>query len=73
MREPRRTDRVIAGLPFAVSTLNVLLWSLPVLALEPSLDVSQYAHSAWTFRSGFLNGAVYAIAQTPDGFLWLGT
>ncbi|MBV9744300.1 MAG: PAS domain-containing protein, partial [Acidobacteriia bacterium] len=73
MREPRRTDRVIAGLPFAVSTLNVLLWSLPVLALEPSLDVSQYAHGAWTFRSGFLNGAVYAIAQTPDGFLWLGT
>ena len=42
-------------------------------ALDPSLDISQYAHSAWFFRNGFLNGAVYAITQTPDGYLWLGT
>src|SRR5271165_4669747 len=56
-----------------ISTLIFLLGSTPVLALDPSLDVSQYAHSAWFFRNGFLNGAVYAITQTPDGYLWLGT
>jgi signal transduction histidine kinase/ligand-binding sensor domain-containing protein len=53
--------------------LNALVWSPPVLALDPSLDVTQYAHTEWTFRNGFLNGTVYAFAQTPDGYLWLGT
>ena len=57
----------------ALTVLTVLLWSTPVLALDPSLDVSQYGHTAWTSRNGFLNGAVYAISQTADGYLWLGT
>ena len=42
-------------------------------ALNPALDISQYAHDAWTVRSGFINGNIYTIAQTPDGYLWLGT
>ena len=42
-------------------------------ALNPSLDISQYAHTAWTVRSGFIKGNTYTIAQTPDGYLWLGT
>src|SRR5215472_9571637 len=40
-------------------------------ALDPSLDVSQYAHTAWKIREGFTKGAVQAMAQTPDGYLWL--
>ena len=60
-------------LPIVFSALAVSLLSSPVFALNPSLDISQYAHTAWTFRNGFLNGAVYAIAQTADGYLWLGT
>jgi signal transduction histidine kinase/ligand-binding sensor domain-containing protein len=42
-------------------------------ALNPSFDVSQYAHTAWKSRDGFPKGAVHAIAQTKDGYLWLGT
>jgi len=42
-------------------------------ALNPSLDINQYAHNAWTVREGFFNGLIKAIAQTPDGYLWLGT
>jgi signal transduction histidine kinase/ligand-binding sensor domain-containing protein len=42
-------------------------------ALDPSLDVSQYAHTAWKIREGFSNGYIRAFAQTPDGYLWLGT
>jgi len=42
-------------------------------ALDPVLDISQYAHTAWTVRDGFSLGNIYAMAQTPDGFLWLGT
>ena len=42
-------------------------------ALNPALDVSQYAHMPWKIRDGFSKGVVDAIAQTPDGYLWLGT
>jgi ligand-binding sensor domain-containing protein len=42
-------------------------------ALNPSLDINQYAHHAWTVREGFFKSAINSIAQTPDGYLWLGT
>src|SRR5262249_20200339 len=42
-------------------------------ALNPSLDISQYAHTAWRIREGFVKGTITALAQTPDGYLWLGT
>src|ERR1700758_813335 len=62
-----------AGLALiTISTLSLLLGSPPVLALNPSLDVSQYAHTAWTVRDGFSLGTIFAMAQTPDGYLWLG-
>ena len=57
----------------AISTLASLLGPDPALALDPSLDVSQYAHTAWTARDGFSVGAIFAMAQTPDGYLWLGS
>src|SRR6202158_6364133 len=57
----------------ALGPVYVLLWCPHALALDPSLDVSQSAHSAWTGRDGFLQGSVFAITQTPDGYLWLAT
>src|SRR5579864_4157802 len=42
-------------------------------ALNPALDVSQYAHTSWKIRDGFAKGSILSIAQTPDGYLWLGT
>ena len=42
-------------------------------ALDPALEVSQYAHSAWKIRDGFAKGTIFSIAQKPDGYLWLGT
>jgi signal transduction histidine kinase/ligand-binding sensor domain-containing protein len=55
-----------------ICTLTILLVPTPVQALDPSLEISQYAHTAWTVRDGFALGNVYAMAQTPDGYLWLG-
>jgi signal transduction histidine kinase/ligand-binding sensor domain-containing protein len=43
------------------------------MALDPALDVSQYAHTAWRIRDGFTKGHITSVAQTPDGYLWLGT
>jgi signal transduction histidine kinase/ligand-binding sensor domain-containing protein len=44
-----------------------------VSALNPSLDINQYAHDKWTVRDGLFRGIIISIAQTPDGNLWLGT
>jgi signal transduction histidine kinase/ligand-binding sensor domain-containing protein len=70
MRKLKRRGRnvVVPGL--------VLAWMLVAccpraLALNPSLEISQYAHKSWTVREGFSLGAVFAMAQTPDGYLWL--
>jgi ligand-binding sensor domain-containing protein len=42
-------------------------------ALNPELAASQYAHTAWKVRDGFTKGTINTIAQTADGYLWLGT
>jgi signal transduction histidine kinase/ligand-binding sensor domain-containing protein len=41
-------------------------------ALDPNRNIVQFIHSGWTARDG-LPPVVNAIAQTPDGYLWLGT
>ena len=43
------------------------------LGLDPSKSLSQYAHDRWDPARGFLGGAVYAICQSGDGYLWIGT
>ena len=58
---------------FVVGALSLLLLCPSALALDPSLDVSQYAHTAWQVREGFTQGYIRSIAQTPDGYIWLGT
>src|SRR5262245_17061564 len=50
-----------------------LMSSASASAATPTLDLSQFAHAAWTARQGFFDGVVRAIAQTQDGYLWLGT
>jgi ligand-binding sensor domain-containing protein len=57
----------------AYATLILLACCPRAFALNPSLDINQYAHTAWTIRDGFFTGTIHAIAQTPDGYLWLGT
>lgn len=56
-----------------LGALAVVLAPRPALALDPSLQANQYGHTAWTAREGFSVGAIFAMAQTPDGYLWLGT
>ena len=42
-------------------------------ALDPAKDISQYVHDRWEANKGFVGGAVFAICQSPDGYLWIGT
>jgi signal transduction histidine kinase/ligand-binding sensor domain-containing protein/CheY-like chemotaxis protein len=41
--------------------------------LDPSKSITQYVHDVWTTESGLPQNSILAIAQTPDGYLWLGT
>lgn len=43
-----------------------------VYALDPARTLSQYKHEQWSAEQGFPGGPVYALAQTPDGYLWIG-
>src|SRR5215470_499031 len=61
---------IIRGL---VLSCFVLACCSPAWALDPTLDVSQYAHEAWKIDDGFTNSEITSITQTPDGYLWLGT
>ena len=71
MEKPRGRRLVI---PLALACAFLLLACCPsAFALNPELDVSQYAHTSWTIRDGFPKSEVSSIAQTPDGYLWLGT
>ena len=70
LRVRRRVRNAIA----LVTALCVLLvWCPTSFAVQSSLDISQYVHKAWRTREGFLSGIITSIAQTPDGYLWLGT
>src|SRR4029077_5232963 len=69
----RRSRASTRSAAHAVALAILLLCLRSAVALDPSLDVSQYAHTAWRIRDGFTRGMINAIAQTPDGYLWLGT
>jgi signal transduction histidine kinase/ligand-binding sensor domain-containing protein len=60
-----RIIAVIAALPLLVSMVSRAEHS-------DAVPIAQMYHSAWTARDG-LSGVVSALAQTEDGFLWVGT
>jgi signal transduction histidine kinase/ligand-binding sensor domain-containing protein/CheY-like chemotaxis protein len=41
--------------------------------LDPAKAISQYAHASWSTVDGLPQDNVVSLAQTPDGYLWLGT
>jgi signal transduction histidine kinase/ligand-binding sensor domain-containing protein len=58
-----------AGWGFIVT----ILLTPAAYAIDPDRAMSQYVHDRWGTEQGFPRGPVYAIAQTPDGYLWIGT
>jgi diguanylate cyclase (GGDEF)-like protein len=65
----RRADIIRAGVLF-----SLLFCSLsPVLALEPGRAITQYVHDIWQTKDGLPQNTITAVAQTADGYLWLGT
>ena len=42
-------------------------------SLDPDKPLTQYIHQAWQAAEGLPQNSVLALAQTADGYLWLGT
>lgn len=55
----------------AIGAALLLVHSAP--GLDPAKSFSQYVHDSWNSDNGFPGGAVYAICQSQDGYLWIGT
>lgn len=59
--------------PALLTWITIAFFTISSPALDPSRQVSQYSHTAWRIADGFFNGTPQAIAQTADGYLWIGT
>ena len=42
-------------------------------ALDPQKAISQYIQTVWTTDAGLPQTSIYTVAQTGDGYLWVGT
>ena len=51
----------------------LFVFAAPAHAIDPDRAMSQYVHERWGTDRGFPPGPVYAIAQSSDGYLWIGT
>lgn len=59
----------------SAARVSLLVWltANSLFALDPAKAISQYSRALWTHQQGLPQDRVRAIAQTQDGFLWLGT
>src|SRR6266850_272154 len=64
VRVAKRARVACLIIPFALAA--------PAHALDPRKSNTQFTHTAWSAKDG-IPGPVRAIAQTGDGYLWLGT
>lgn len=62
-----------AGFHRLAAGLLLSLLSVSVLALDPGRVPSQYVHDHYGRDAGMPPGAVWAVTQSQDGYLWLGT
>lgn len=63
-----RTRKTIAA-----ASITFVLTALPATALDPNTRITQYRHTSWRVQEGAFESAPNAIAQTMDGYIWIGT
>jgi signal transduction histidine kinase/ligand-binding sensor domain-containing protein len=57
---------------FALLLNLFLLYGTNLAAIDPHQPITQMHHTAWGAKEGVI-GEVLAMAQTSDGFIWIGT
>jgi signal transduction histidine kinase/ligand-binding sensor domain-containing protein len=58
---------------FAILSGLVALTHAVLFALQPGLSPAQYVHTKWTESGGTPLPDISSLAQTSDGYLWVGT
>ncbi len=61
------------GLRMTMAAALLLALSAAGMALQPSTPLASYGRQAWGMENGLPQNTVQALAQTKDGFVWLGT
>jgi len=70
----RSSDLAKLNIPRLLLFCLVFLFATRLVsALDTSRQISQYGHTAWRIVDGVFAGTPNAIAQTTDGYLWIGT
>lgn len=46
---------------------------LAVMALDPGRGLREFGRQVWLSENGLPQNTVQAVAQTPDGYIWIGT
>ena len=64
-------SKVLPKAILAVVVLSALIH--PAFALNPRRAITQYTRTVWNQEQGLPQDTVRAIAQTKDGYLWIGT
>ncbi|WP_036138877.1 ligand-binding sensor domain-containing protein, partial [Novilysobacter defluvii] len=63
-------------MPLRVLTFVLLLCALlpqPARALDPAKSFHHYVRDSWSVQEGMPQISAVAIAQTPDGYIWIAT
>jgi signal transduction histidine kinase/ligand-binding sensor domain-containing protein len=60
-------------LTWAMGGVAVICFGASASALDPVRTLAQYLHDSWRTERGLPVGSVTSIAQTSDGYLWIGT
>ncbi len=57
--------------PFII--LSLILGAYPASAVDPTTSFPEYVSANWTHKDGLRSTFIRSIAQTADGYIWLGT
>ncbi len=81
-----RTTKKTWVIPFLLAYLLAFIFCLPVspdkpgtaepgylASLDPEKKLTQYVYNSWSRQDGLPSDSIWAICQTADGYLWLGT
>jgi ligand-binding sensor domain-containing protein/signal transduction histidine kinase len=63
-----RAHLITSGVLLAWLAVSPSAW-----ALDPGKALSQFPHRVWQTENGLPQSSTLALAQTPDGYLWVGT
>src|SRR5947207_1959682 len=67
-----KVNRRAIGVPLIAGSFS--LWRvIAVYGLSPSRSISQYNCRTWTRENGLPVNGINSIAQSHDGYLWIGT